>query len=517
MITVAEPGSVFAGKYKVEKLIGTGGMGVIISATHMQLEQRVAIKLLTSDAALDPERVGRFSREAKAAARIQSEHVVRILDYGTHPSGAPFIVMEHLVGSDLAMAVKTRGGLPVDEAVDYMIQACDGVAEAHVAGIIHRDLKPANLFLTRKKDGVPIIKVLDFGASKLTAECSLATSDLSKTHASSLIGSPRYMAPEQLKAAHEIDSRADIYALGATLFELLAGEPVFKAESISRIFTKILWDAAPSITQFRDDVPPGLDALLFRCLQKRPEDRYQTVKALVEALAEFAPERSAGLVAQIARIGRPPASIAPPPRPVMKRQPSTGDGGGAPAFAPALMPPVPPPLPHEAGSATDGSVSMSTMAVLRAAQIDRKARRVATLVGAVVAVIGVAAALFVFVIRPKMTGGLQHLPKPAETSVAPAETVAANVQAPLPPKPTVAVAKPADAAVVPTWTPGIATASATTRPRSGDRPTATTSSRHGGRTPGTASTTAKPTSDAPPVVAPPPKPTGDFTDFGNRK
>jgi serine/threonine-protein kinase len=494
MITVAEPGSIFAGKYKVEKLIGTGGMGVIISATHMQLEQRVAIKLLTSDAATDPERVGRFSREAKAAARIQSEHVVRILDYGTHPSGAPFSVMEHLVGSDLAMAVKTRGGLPIDEANDYKIQACDGVAEAHVAGIIHRDLKPANLFLTRKKDGVTILKVLDFGASKLTAECSLATSDMSKTHASSLIGSPRYMAPEQLKAAHEIDSRADIYALGATLFELLAGEPVFKAESISRIFTKILWDAPPSITQFRDDVPAGLDALLFKCLQKRPEDRYQTVKELVVALAEFAPERSAGLVAQVAKIGRPPASIAPPPKPVMKVRPSTPDGEHAPA----------PPRPPEAG-VTDGSASMSTMAVLRAAQVDSKGRRVGTMVGALVAVLGVAAALFVFVIRPRMMGS-PPVPKAAATSVAPVDTFGANVP---PVSPVSATAVTAVAAEVDAGAVSVASTTPVRPARTGDRPTAATTPRHSGR-PGTTTAT-------PPTATTKPTATGDFTDFGNRK
>ncbi len=511
MSSVAEPGSIIAGKYKVEKLIGTGGMGVILSATHMQLEQRVAIKLLTSEAATDPERVGRFSREAKAAARIHSDHVVRILDYGTHPSGAPFIVMEHLVGSDLAVAVKTRGGLPIDEAVDYMIQACDGVAEAHVAGIIHRDLKPANLFLTRKKDGTTILKVLDFGASKLTAECSLATSDMSKTHASSLIGSPRYMAPEQLKAAHEIDSRADIYALGATLFELLAGEPVFKAESISRIFTKILWDAPPSITQFRDDVPAGLDALLFKCLQKRPEDRYQTVKELVVALAEFAPERSAAVVAQVAQIGKPPASIAPPPKPVMKSRPS-GPPRSSPFFQkPDGEPtPAPPPRPGEAG-VTDGSVSMSTMAVLRAAQVDSKGRRVGTIVGTLVAVLGVAAALFVFVIRPKMMGS-PPTPKTLATTVAnTVDTFGANV----PPVPTVspvsATATNA-AADVDAGSLSVASTAPVHPARTGDRPTATTP-RHSGRPGTTAATSATAATTATATT----KPTGDFTDFGNRK
>jgi serine/threonine-protein kinase len=482
VIADAVPGSIFAGKYKIEKVIGAGGMGVIFCATHMQLEQRVAIKLLTSGAALDPERVGRFAREAKAAARIHSEHVVRILDYGTHASGAPFIVMEHLVGSDLAMAVKTRGGLPVDEAIDYMIQACDGVAEAHAAGIVHRDLKPSNLVLTRKKDGTQIIKVLDFGASKLTAECSIATSDLSKTDASALIGSPRYMAPEQLKAAHEIDSRADIFALGATLFELLAGEPVFRAESISRLFTKILWDAPPSILKFRDDVPAGLDALVFRCLEKAPDDRYQTVKELVEALAEFAPARSAALVVQIGRLGRPPASIAPPPRTILKRQLSA-DGEQA-----RTLGERPPEV------ASPGSKSMSTMAVLRAAQVDGKGRRVATLVGVLVAALGLVAAVLVLVVRSERMAAPQPSPRPSARSVAPADTLAASIP-PVSPQP--AVEDDADAG------PGSPTAIA---------PRKATSSIHAGHASGA-------TVKAPPAArgASTTTPTGALPDFGARK
>jgi serine/threonine protein kinase len=298
-------GALLAGKYKVGRVIGTGGMGVILAATHVDLEQRVAIKLLTAAAAHDPDRVRRFSREAKAAARIKSEHVVRILDCGTDDSGAPFIVMEHLEGSDLAFVLKSRGGLPVEDALDYILQACDGVAEAHLMGIIHRDLKPANLFLTHKQDGVESVKVLDFGASKLTAECSLASRDGLNTEESSLMGSPRYMAPEQLKATTEVDHRVDVYALGATLYELLAGEPAFHAKSLTRTFTKILTEPPPSLRAVRPDVPVALEGAVFRALAKDPAERFQSVKELAEALAPFASARSMAVLAQIASVGKP--------------------------------------------------------------------------------------------------------------------------------------------------------------------------------------------------------------------
>jgi serine/threonine protein kinase len=462
----AEPGSVFADKYKVEKVIGAGGMGVILSAVHMELNQRVAIKLLTFGGSVDPDRVGRFAREAKAAARIDSEHVVRILDYGAHASGAPFIVMEHLVGSDLGVTLKTHGALAFDDAIDFVIQACEGVAEAHRAGIVHRDLKPANLFLTRRKDGVQVVKVLDFGASKLTADCTLA-SDLSHTNAGTLIGSPRYMAPEQLTAAHTIDSRVDVYSLGATLYELLSGRPVFAAPSIKGLFTKILWDEPPSITQLRDDVPAALEAVLLRCMQKRPDDRYPTVKELVEALAAFAPPRSAALVAQIAQIGRPPASIAPPPKIILKPQIPTPASDH-----PATLPP-------------------ST----ESAKAGGKGHWIA--LGAVV---GVAVLVLVVVLATLLRRGGTTEPAKA-IAVAPVATLAAEV---LPP----------DAPVAKNAAPGLtSTADAPTGTRSTDRPSAAKSSRHD------ATTRAPPkkTLHVVPSSTSTTKARGDLRDFENRK
>ena len=314
--TVVAPGSLIASKYLVERVIGAGGMGIILAAKHVQLDQRVAIKVLMSTAtSLDVERAARFLREAKAAALIQSKHVVHVFDFGSMPSGAPFLVMEHLEGSDLAGALKTKGGLPIADAVEYILQACEGVAEAHLLGIIHRDLKPANLFLTRKKDGSPAIKVLDFGASKLMMECSLAASDAATTHETALIGSPRYMAPEQLTAGQTVDSRVDVYALGATLYELIAGKPVFVAESIPLTFTKILRELPAPLRDARSDVPRALETVILRALAKTPEARFSSVEELAAALAPFAPERSKTVLAQIARRGGDVPMVMVPRRP----------------------------------------------------------------------------------------------------------------------------------------------------------------------------------------------------------
>jgi eukaryotic-like serine/threonine-protein kinase len=316
-IDIPEVGSVFADAYRIEAVLGTGGMGVILRATELASERCVAIKLMTPAAAAVPEQVARFRREAKAASSLTSKHVVRVLDSGELDSGLPFIVMEHLEGSSLVDVVKKRGPLPIAEAVDYVLQAIHGVAEAHVLGVVHRDLKPANLFLCGD-DSAPIIKVLDFGASKLMAESQVDPSDPGGvTIASSLIGSPRYMAPEQIRTALEVDARADVYALGATLHELLSGQPIFFADSLARIFAQVLWDPPQALSTTRDDVPPALADVVMKCLAKTPEDRYATVEALASALAPFGPAASPA-PSRAADAARAPA---PPPLPLRKNKP----------------------------------------------------------------------------------------------------------------------------------------------------------------------------------------------------
>jgi serine/threonine-protein kinase len=219
-------GELLAGKYRLERLLGEGGMGYVVAATHEHLQQRVAVKFLAAGYAENSDAAARFLREARAAVRIQSEHIARVLDVGELEDGAPYMVMEFLSGCDLARELFTNGGLEVPTAVDYLLQACEAVAEAHSLGVIHRDLKPANLFLTRRPDGTPFVKVLDFGISKaITPESGGPGDSPSLTAAQALLGSPAYMSPEQARKPKSVDFRADIWAFGVILYEFLDGNP----------------------------------------------------------------------------------------------------------------------------------------------------------------------------------------------------------------------------------------------------------------------------------------------------
>src|SRR5688500_4451427 len=218
-------GDRIADKYVVESIIGEGGMGLVVAARHVELDQRVAIKLLLPAIAELGTAAERFRREARSAARIRSDHVCRVLDVGSLPSGVPYLVMEHLEGCDLATELERRTRLPVAEAIEWVLQACEGLAEAHSVGIVHRDLKPANLFLARRSDGSKRIKLLDFGVSKALDDSGAGQHKLTQT--STLVGSPLYMSPEQLSSSRDVDVRTDIWALGAVLHELLSGKPPF--------------------------------------------------------------------------------------------------------------------------------------------------------------------------------------------------------------------------------------------------------------------------------------------------
>ncbi|HEY3664483.1 MAG TPA: serine/threonine-protein kinase, partial [Polyangiaceae bacterium] len=209
-------GDVLAGKFRIERVLGQGAMGVVVAATHIQLDERVALKFLLPEALANADAVARFAREARAAVKIKSEHVVRVSDVGTLESGSPYMVMEYLQGQDLSEWMTNHGTLNVSDAVEFLLQACEALAEAHALGIVHRDLKPANLFVTARRDGTPCIKVLDFGISKFTAPGS----NLNMTKTSTIMGSPLYMSPEQLSSTRTVDARTDIWALGVILFEL---------------------------------------------------------------------------------------------------------------------------------------------------------------------------------------------------------------------------------------------------------------------------------------------------------
>jgi len=303
------PGTMVAGKYRVDKVLGEGGMGIVYAATHVALDQRVAIKALFPEALEDAQAIERFAREGRAAAKIQSDHVVRVYDVGAFDDGTPYMVMEYLEGADLMELLLENDSFPIDEATEYVLQACEGIAEAHKAGIIHRDLKPANIYVSKRADGAPNVKLLDFGISKFTVHPDDPLLDPSITATATVMGSPGYMSPEQLKSARMVDERADIWALGTILYELVTSKPAFRGESMPQLCAMIASEDPPLPSTLRPDVPIALEHAILRCLEKKPERRFQDVGELARAIAEFAPERARGAVGRIeALLGQRPVS-----------------------------------------------------------------------------------------------------------------------------------------------------------------------------------------------------------------
>lgn len=309
MTTTIDAGTILAGKYRIERVLGRGGMGVVVAAHHLQLDDQVAIKFLLPEALQNREAVARFSREARAAVKIKSEHIARVTDVGTLDWGAPYMVMEYLRGSDLAVLLREHGPLSLEDASDYLLQACEAIAEAHTLGIVHRDLKPPNLFLVHRPDGAPLVKVLDFGISKVTS-LSGSADDQSMTKTTAIMGSPLYMSPEQLASARDVDLRTDIWALGVIFFELLSGRPPFLADTLPQVCAAILTQDPPSVRDFRPELPVGVDELILACLAKERDARVQTVAQFAARLAPFAPRRSRLSVERITNLSRPPGVSA---------------------------------------------------------------------------------------------------------------------------------------------------------------------------------------------------------------
>ena len=300
-------GQTIAGKYRVETLLGKGGMGVVVGARHIKLDEPVAIKVLRA-AMMDVDgMVSRFLREARAASKIKSEHVVRVTDVDTRDDGVPYMVMEHLTGQDLAESRKDKGQLGVSEAVGWVIEACDAIAEAHALGIVHRDLKPSNVFLHTRRDGRRVVKVLDFGISKVDAP---GEQDTTKT--GQMMGSPKYMSPEQMTSMRDVDGRADIWSLGAILFDLICGRPPFIADTTPRICALVLNADPPLPSTLRPEIPHELEMILLRCLDKDPDRRFADVRTFVAALAPFAPAPE--LIATGARAAIAGPTSRPEPR-----------------------------------------------------------------------------------------------------------------------------------------------------------------------------------------------------------
>ena len=284
------PGQVLAGKYRVERVLGAGGMGIVVAARNIQLDAPVALKFMTDEGLADHALVHRFLREARATARLRGEHVVRVSDVGELESGAPYMVMEHLQGQDLGALLASLGPPPVSSAVEYAIQACEGLEEAHRAGIVHRDIKPSNLFLTRRPNGTPCIKILDFGISKSVTMLQ-ASEFLHSTSDHAVFGTPLYMAPEQMRAARDVDGRADLWSLGASLYELLSGAAPFPAESIVALAYRIANEAPPPLRGRRPEIPEGLERAVLRCLARERDLRFPDARSLA---LELAPYRAQG-------------------------------------------------------------------------------------------------------------------------------------------------------------------------------------------------------------------------------
>jgi serine/threonine-protein kinase len=273
------PGTILLGKYRIDDLIGTGGMGNVVRASHLYLHQPVAIKILLPQMAESESTKQRFIREAQATVRLKSEHIARVMDVGMMPDGAPFMVMEYLDGNDLNQILRHHGPQLPAIVVDLMLQSCEGIAEAHALGIIHRDIKPSNFFITQRPDGSMLLKILDFGISKTP----VGYEDLTGTQ--TVIGTPSYMAPEQMKSGRSADPRSDIWSIGVVMYQLLTGRPPFYGESYADLVLKVGLEAPAPIPI---PLPTGLSEVLLRCLEKDPNFRFQTVGELARSLAPYA-------------------------------------------------------------------------------------------------------------------------------------------------------------------------------------------------------------------------------------
>jgi len=314
------PGELFAEKYRIQRVLGEGGMGVVVEAHHLHLDEKVAIKFLRAEVSGQANVVERFMREARATTKAKNEHIARTLDVGVH-DGTLYMVMEYLEGETLKSRLE-RGPLTMTMAAHFLLEACEAVAAAHAAGIVHRDLKPENLFLCARDDGRAFLKVLDFGISKSDHATQAITTD------TALMGSPLYMSPEQMLEPTTVDRRTDIWALGVILFECVTGKHPFEADTLPQLCVRVRDAPVPDIRTLRSDLPAELDAIIKKCLEKDRRNRFESVNALAGALREIASE-TAFLVRAPNQSGPYAAFVEGPsgalPVPARQSQPSLPD------------------------------------------------------------------------------------------------------------------------------------------------------------------------------------------------
>ena len=297
-------GTLLDGKYRVESVIGHGGMADVVAAQHEKMGHRVAIKVLrrqTASDALFP----RVLREARAAAGLSSEHVTRVLDIGSLESGEPYLVMELLDGIDFGELLRRRGQLTVCDAATYLVQVCDALGEAHARGIVHRDLKPSNLFLARRRGGTPLVKLMDFGISKIAEQDATEGGAEPLTAARDVLGTPHYMSPEQILSSRDVDAQTDIWSLGVLLYRLLTARYPFNGETSAAIFMRVASAPAPKLREARPDAPPEFEQLVLDCLEKAPEQRLANAAAFARTILPFSEDETQRRYAHVCTGGAP--------------------------------------------------------------------------------------------------------------------------------------------------------------------------------------------------------------------
>ena len=312
-------GDVLANKYCIEGVLGEGSMGKVFVAIDLALGRRAAIKVPLIAEEMQAELDRRLLIEARAAARLVGQHVARVLDIGKLRSGAPFVVFELLDGENLETVLARKKHVPIVDVVDYTLQSCIGLAEAHGQGIVHRDIKPENLFLARSLDGTIMLKVLDFGASAFLDGLAVPGGK------EQVIGTPLYLAPERIKKPRLRDPRSDIWALGAVMYELITGKPAFEADTVPEICDLVVNHPAPLLSHAMRGAPPALERVIDRCLHKAPGRRFSDVGALAMALAPFGRAGAYDLATRCRRVlvhaSELRESSIPPPRPKLPSEP----------------------------------------------------------------------------------------------------------------------------------------------------------------------------------------------------